>query len=291
MDGFLVIDKPAGWTSHDVVARVRRLAGQKRVGHTGTLDPDATGVLVVCLGSATRLIEYTDGYRKSYHATIAFGVETDSQDASGAVVAEQDASGITTAAIDAVLDRFRGDILQVPPMVSAVHHEGKRLYELARAGQTVERASRPVTIYSLEVSDLKAGAVARAGLFVECSAGTYIRTLCADLGSAVGVGAHLESLRRTSVGPFSDDQAVSLSALEEGGIAAHLRSATELLPGEWPVVECDPAMAEELSYGRGLPASGEGPFAAAMSGGQILAVLRRDGSVWRPAKVFAGIAR
>lgn len=287
MDGFLIIDKPAGWTSHDVVARVRRLAGQKGVGHTGTLDPDATGVLLVCLGSATRLIEYTDGYRKTYEAVIALGVETDSQDASGSVTSEHCAAAITQEDVAGVLDRFRGDILQTPPMVSAGHHEGKRLYEIARAGQTVERKARPVTVYSLVVSDFLPGVVARAQLSVECSAGTYIRTLCSDIGSALGVGGHMESLRRVSVGPFGEAGSVSLGALEESGVAQHLRAATELLPADWPIIPCDAGMAEELSHGRALPATGAGGFAAAMSGDRILAVLRRDGNQWRPAKVFA----
>jgi tRNA pseudouridine55 synthase len=286
MDGFLIVDKPAGWTSHDVVARVRRLAGQKRVGHTGTLDPDATGVLLVCLGSATRLIEYTDGYRKAYRATLALGVETDSQDASGAILATHDAGKIAVRDLESVLDRFRGSILQVPPMVSAVHHEGKRLYEIARAGGTVERNARPVTVHSLCVSGFQPGEVARADLFVECSAGTYVRTLCADIGTALGVGGHMETLRRTAVGRYTDAESITLDALAESGVAANLHPAAEFLPPEWPLIACDDGSAGELSHGRTIPASKDGAFAAALHGDRILAVLRRDGDVWRPAKVF-----
>jgi len=288
--GFLIIDKPAGWTSHDVVARVRRLAGQKRVGHTGTLDPDATGVLLVCLGHATRLIEYTEGFHKCYRATLALGVETDSQDASGAVVREADASGVTEDALRAVLPRFTGEIRQVPPMVSAVHHRGERLYEIARRGETVERTSRPVTIYRMEAADFVPGRVARATLDVECSGGTYIRTLCHDIGEALQVGGHMAVLRRTGVGPFSTPDAVSLEALAEaaaeGGFGALVRPMEALLPPEWARVTGSEDAARSILQGRAIPAEAPGAWAIFTIEGRTAAVLRREGDEWRPAKVF-----
>ncbi|HEY3414743.1 MAG TPA: tRNA pseudouridine(55) synthase TruB [Armatimonadota bacterium] len=286
MDGFLIIDKPAGWTSHDVVARVRRLAGQKRVGHTGTLDPDATGVLLVCLGAATRLIEYIDDFHKSYRATMALGVETDSEDASGVITCVRSAADITAAALNAALPAFRGEIEQIPPMVSAVHHDGKRLYELARAGVTVERKPRPVTIYRLAASDFGPGEIARATLCVECSSGTYVRTLCADIGTALGVGGHMETLRRTAVGPFTEADAIPLDSLDNANIGAVIRPAMDLVPGDWPVIECSAELETALRHGRRIPAASEADFAMALADGSLLAVLRRDGDQWQPAKVF-----
>jgi tRNA pseudouridine55 synthase len=213
--GVLNIDKPAGPTSHDVVARVRRLCGTKRVGHAGTLDPAATGVLVVLLGVATRLAEYATDLPKRYDAVIQFGLRTDSQDTTGATLSRDDASSLTEAAIEAALGSFRGEILQTPPMVSAVKVEGQRLYELARRGETVERAARPVTIYSLRLVEFHSGSNAWGRLLVECSSGTYIRTLCADLGEALGCGAAMGALRRTRIGPFQVEDALSLEALEQ----------------------------------------------------------------------------
>lgn len=290
LHGFFVIDKPAGWTSHDVVARVRRLAGQKRVGHTGTLDPDATGVLVVCLGHATRLIAFTEDFHKAYRARLALGVETDSQDASGAVTGRTDASGVTMAALQAALPRFRGDILQVPPMVSAVHHQGERLYEIARRGETVDRAARPITIYRLEASGFAPGEVARATLDVETSGGAYIRTLCHDIGRAIGVGGHMEALRRTAVGPFTLDAAVTLEALAEaaegGRLPGELRPMDALLPADWPRIAGSEVAARSILQGRAIPADAPGAWAVFQREGRTLAVLRRAEDEWRPAKVF-----
>jgi tRNA pseudouridine55 synthase len=212
-NGVLNVDKPAGPTSHDVVARVRRLAGTRRVGHAGTLDPAATGVLVVLLGVATRLAEYLTELPKRYEAMIRFGLRTDTQDTTGTVLTESDASALTAAAVEAALARFRGEILQTPPMVSAVKVEGKRLYELARRGETVERAARPVTIHELSLTEFHPGPAAWGRLVVGCSSGTYVRTLCADLGEALGVGAAMGALRRTRIGPFRVEEAVSLEAL------------------------------------------------------------------------------
>jgi tRNA pseudouridine55 synthase len=201
INGFLVVDKPASLTSHDVVAKVRRGTGIKKIGHAGTLDPMATGVLVLCLGYATRLSEYVMASTKVYHATVKFGVETDTYDADGHVTAEHDASHITREHIEATLPQFRGDILQVPPMYSAIQKNGKRLYDLARAGIEVEREPRPVTIYTLE---LLRWVWPQALVEVKCSAGTYIRSLAYDMGQALGIGAHLTNLRRVASGTLAD---------------------------------------------------------------------------------------
>ena len=208
--GYLVIDKPLGWTSHDVVARVRRIVGERRVGHAGTLDPAATGVLPVAVGLATRTIEYLAVADKSYRATIRFGVTTDSADSEGDVIAETDPSHLTLPDIEAALARFRGEISQVPPMHSAIKVDGRRLYELARKGETVEISPRFVTISTLDVVDWAAPDLS---IDVTCTKGTYIRSLARDIGEAVGTGAHLAALRRTRTGPFTLDEACSLEQL------------------------------------------------------------------------------
>jgi tRNA pseudouridine55 synthase len=233
MDGVLNINKPTGPTSHDVVAITRRATGIKRIGHTGTLDPLASGVLVVCIGNATRVIEYMSDWQKSYRAVAVLGAETDSEDITGEVISESDCSHVTREDLDAVLPRFIGHILQVPPMVSAVKHKGRRLYELARKGEVVERAPRPVEIYSLRVIDFQPGEKASFTMDVTCSGGTYIRTLCADIGKALGCGAYMSSLVRTGVGPFRVEDAVTLEQVDrcasEGRLQEILRPMDEVL--------------------------------------------------------------
>jgi tRNA pseudouridine55 synthase len=209
-DGFLVVDKPVGLTSHDVVNRVRRLAGGRKVGHTGTLDPFATGVLPIAVGEATKAIQFLDESVKEYQATLRLGVETDSYDATGTVTAEADCSGITAAALLAALEPFRGDVRQVPPMYSAIKQGGKPLYRLARQGIVVERPPRPVTIHRLEIRRLE---LPEVELFVSCSPGTYIRSLAFDIGRALGCGAHLTALRRLRSGAFALDGAWTLEAI------------------------------------------------------------------------------
>ena len=222
MDGILNINKPSGPTSHDIVARIRKATGIKRVGHAGTLDPLATGVLVVCLGNATRIVEYLMDWRKSYRANAVFGAETDTEDATGEVMRETDCSHLTREQLEAVLPRFTGEILQTPPMVSAVHHEGKRLYEIARAGKVVERAPRRIEISSLNLVDFVPGKRPSAILDVECSKGTYIRTLCADIGKALDCGGYMSALVRTAVGGFKVEDAVSLETIEQGPLGDFL---------------------------------------------------------------------
>ena len=212
MDGVLVIDKPSGPTSFDVVRQVRALLKVKKAGHTGTLDPMATGVLPICLGEATKVAGFITEGDKAYEATVRLGAETDTQDAQGKVTAEAPVPPLTTAMLEAVLAPFRGTFDQVPPMYSAVKVAGKRLYELARAGEEVERASRQVTVYELTLRDFSSN---QLKLSVRCSKGFFVRTLAYDMGRALGCGAHLEALRRTMSGPFVLAQALPLGELPE----------------------------------------------------------------------------
>ena len=209
-NGIIVIDKPAGWTSMDVCAKIRGVLHERRVGHAGTLDPMATGVLPVFVGRATRAVEFAAEGGKEYVAGLRLGVVTNTQDTSGTVLEEKPVS-VDRAALEAALAPFRGDILQIPPMYSSIKRDGKKLYELARKGQEVEREPRPVTIYGLEVVDQTGPADYL--LRVQCSKGTYVRTLCHDIGQALGCGGCMYSLRRTEAAGFSLDQAVTLDAL------------------------------------------------------------------------------
>jgi tRNA pseudouridine55 synthase len=217
MNGILVVDKPKGPTSFDVVAAVRRALKVKKAGHTGTLDPMATGVLAICLGDATRVAQvFTDG-DKAYDATVKLGVTTDTLDAEGKVLETRPVPPVTRASLEAALAPFRGPQHQTPPMYSAIKKDGKRLYELARAGEEVEREAREVTVHALTLNDFSADEVK---LSVSCSKGFFVRTLAADLGEALGCGAHLTALRRTQSGPFALAQAVPLATLVEQGTAA-----------------------------------------------------------------------
>jgi tRNA pseudouridine55 synthase len=234
-DGILIIDKPSGLTSHDVVNRVRRATKIRQVGHTGTLDPMATGVLVLCLGQATRVSEYLLGHDKAYHATIRLGLETNTYDADGEVIATNEVN-VDRAEVERALTQFVGEIQQVPPMYSALKRDGQKLYELARQGIEIERAARSVIVHSIELRDYQAP---DATIDVRCSAGTYIRSIAHDLGAALGIGGHLIDLRRTAAGPFSIDQAVSLDVFEAA--AREDRWHTQLRPidealSDWPLV-------------------------------------------------------
>lgn len=248
--GILNIDKPAGRTSHDVVAAVRRASGERRVGHAGTLDPMATGVLVVCLGSATRVIEEIQAMPKAYRARVRLGERTSSGDAEGSVIETRDASGITRDAVEAALERFKGDILQIPPMVSALKHEGRRLYDLARQGIEVERAPRPVTVSGLVLSDWEPPEFT---LEIEASKGTYVRAIADDLGEVLGVGAHLVALARTKVGSFTLDSAERLPRVVEA-----------FVEGWWPTL-LHPLDTALLAYAAMLA---DAPREAALRNGQ-----------------------
>lgn len=272
-DGVAVVDKPAGWTSHDVVARSRGLLGTRKVGHSGTLDPDATGVLVLGVGRATRLLRYLTALGKAYEAEIVLGVETTTLDAAGEVTATHDMTGTTVdAARRVVAEQLTGPILQVPPMVSALKVDGRRLHELAREGIEVEREARPVTVHRFDLEPTDDPLVLRAA--VTCSSGTYVRSLAADLGRSLGGGAHLRALRRTAVGGFGLDRAVALDALTPDHLLP-VATAVAHLPGL--VVAGDVAVA--VGHGRVLDrtelgAEGEGPWAVTDDEGVLRAVYR-----------------
>ena len=277
IDGFAIVDKPAGWTSHDVVARCRRVFGQKRVGHAGTLDPDATGVLLVGLGRATRLLRYLTALPTTYTADVVLGVETATLAASGEVVVRHDMTGVTLDAARAAAARLTGDILQVPPMVSAVKVGGKRLHELARKGEEVERQPRPVTVHRFEVEATSDPLVLR--IEVECSSGTYVRTLAADLGTALGGGAHLRDLRRTRAGSFSVEDAVPLESLTP----EHALPPMALMR-DYPAVSLTDEDADHLAHGRRPGVTREGTWAAVDGEGRLVAVCEGP----RPVVVMVG---
>jgi tRNA pseudouridine55 synthase len=288
IDGVLVCDKPAGVTSHDVVASVRRLAGQRRVGHSGTLDPPATGVLVVALGRATRLLPYLPLEPKRYEAVIAFGTETDTLDATGTVVATADAAGVDQPALERAMAGFLGPQQQVPPMVSAVKVGGERLYAKARRGETVERAPRPVTIYDLELRELTGGDQPLATVAVTCSGGTYVRSLAADLGRALGTVAHLARLRRTAVGGFGEADARSpdeLRAMADTGRLAEAVIDPAIAVAPLGVRPLSAREAAALTTGQTLSPTGrDGPVAAVGPDGHLVAVIE-DGSGRARSKV------
>jgi tRNA pseudouridine55 synthase len=249
--GVLVVDKPAGVTSFDVVGRVRRRLGVRRVGHAGTLDPDATGVLPVLIGEATKLMPYIADHDKEYRAEVRFGVRTDTQDLSGRVLSETAVVSLTHETVASAARQFVGPIRQTPPMYSAVHHEGRRLYELAREGIEVERAARDVTVHVLDVEEVRG---AGATLRVVCGKGTYVRTLVADLGDAVGVGAAVERLSRLRVGPFTLKDAVTwadLDAMPPADLQAHIAPpAFALAP--WPEIQLDTVRAHAFRHGQSV---------------------------------------
>jgi len=279
MDGVLNLLKPPGMTSHDVVAFVRRTLGEKRVGHTGTLDPGVAGVLPVCIGRATRLAEYIAGSDKAYRAEITFGVTTSTQDSFGEVLAEVEASHLTRGDVAYALTRFHGPIDQVPPMVSAVKVEGRRLYELAREGVEVERAARRVTIHKLQLLDFRPGPRPVAYVDVVCSKGTYVRTLAHDLGQHLKVGAHLSYLVRTRSGGFTLAEAATLEELAAGQ-ARLLPPAAAL--GDMPRLVISGAAAARLRHGVAPQVS------VAEQDGETVALLGADGDLLALAEARRG---
>lgn len=288
--GFLNIDKPSGLTSHDVVARLRRGLKIKKMGHAGTLDPMATGVLVICVGAATRLSEYVMHTAKTYEARIRLGITTDTYDADGVTIAEQDASHVTEADVTGALARFTGEIEQMPPMYSAIKVGGKKLYELAREGQTIERQPRRVNIESLEVVDWS---LPEFTLRVTCGAGTYIRSLAYDVGEALGVGAHLKRLTRTASGSFTLENALALdTVLESDGWQQYLISPAHALK-HIPAVHFDDAAINDLLHGRTVTGEPQQAVSLAQAygpDGQFVAIIEGDGERWHPRKVFnAGV--
>jgi tRNA pseudouridine55 synthase len=287
-DGLAVVDKPPAWTSHDVVAKARGLLGTRKVGHAGTLDPDATGVLLLGVGRVTRLMRFATALPKTYTATIVLGTETSTLDASGTVTARHDMSGVSADAVHAAAASLTGDIMQVPPMVSAVRVGGRRLHELARAGEEVERTPRPVTVHAFSVHAID-GEPLRWRAEVTCSSGTYVRTLAADLGTALGGGAHLTDLRRTAVGPFTEAEAIPLDQLDPTSLLTPAQALRWM-----PSVDADDATALDVAYGRVLPAERfgppdmPGPWRILGADGALLAVYEahRGGTV-KPSVVLA----
>ncbi|HET9844441.1 MAG TPA: tRNA pseudouridine(55) synthase TruB [Nitrospira sp.] len=249
MDGVLVVHKETGWTSHDVVAKLRHLLGATKVGHAGTLDPAATGVLPVLIGKGTRIAEYLVPWDKEYRAVLRLGETTDTQDATGTVLQRQMPGEVTRADVEEAVGRFRGEIQQTPPMYSAVKVHGVPLYRSARAGKTIARDARMVTIHELEVLAIDGSDIT---LRVVCSKGTYIRTLCADIGATLGVGGHLRTLERTRVGPLTLDRALTVDAVIArhalGRLADDLWSLDEIL-GTLPALVVDRQTAERVRHG------------------------------------------
>jgi tRNA pseudouridine55 synthase len=283
-DGFAVVDKASGMTSHDVVAQARRRFGTRKVGHAGTLDPDATGVLILGVGRATRLLQFLTGMDKSYDTEIQFGVETSTLDAAGEITATHDMGPVDPQVVRDAAATFLGDIEQIPPMVSAIKIDGRRLHELAREGKEVDRPPRPVRVdrFDVEPVDPEAG---RWRARIDCSSGTYVRTLAADLGTALGGGAHVRALRRTAVGPFTLDQA---APLDEAPIRPAAEGLSHMLQ-----VNVSEDVATSVRYGRvlqpeDLGVDGDGPWVVLDAGGAVLAVYRRHKqTLVKPVMVLA----
>ncbi|HEY1652299.1 MAG TPA: tRNA pseudouridine(55) synthase TruB [Acidimicrobiales bacterium] len=288
VNGLVVVDKEAGWTSHDVVARCRRVFGQRRVGHAGTLDPDATGVLLVGLGRVTRLLRFLTALPKTYATDIVLGTSTSTMDASGEVVETFDMAGVEAPDVARAAATLTGEIEQVPPMVSAVKVGGRRLHELARQGIEVERTPRPVTVYRFDTEPDPA----RPGVYravVECSSGTYVRVLAHDLGRALGGGAHLDHLRRTKIGSFGGADMRPLDAIGPQAVLSPAEAMRDL-----DAVRVDATIAAAIRTGLPLDrvplgAVGDGPWAMLDEEGVLLAVYEPTGTDRiKPAVVLAG---
>jgi len=288
LDGVLIVDKPEGPTSHDVVESVRRVTGQGRIGHTGTLDPAATGVLVLCLGRATKLVRFLQAGTKTYAAEMVLGVATTTQDAQGEVTATGDASGIDERSLCEALTHFQGQILQVPPMVSALKVGGERLHEKARRGEEVTREPRKVTVHDLVLDAFTPGVRAEASFLVTCSAGTYVRTIAHDVGELLGVGGSLTGLRRLANGPFTTDEAVGLDALAtEDDVRAALLTVEEAVGRALPVRPIDDAeVAGRLAQGARITAQDVDGTYGLTYGSRLLGLYRDDGGQAVPEFVW-----
>jgi tRNA pseudouridine55 synthase len=290
VSGVLVVDKPVGLTSHDVVQIIRRGTGIRRAGHTGTLDPRASGVLVVLIGPAVRLSEYVSASDKRYQATIRLGSSTDTFDAEGRITSSASVENISEERFEEILDQYVGEIEQVPPPYSAIKVGGRKAYEMAREGEEVNLEPRLIQVYSLELLEWDSP---EAVVDVFCSSGTYVRSLANDLGNALGVGAHLVGLRRTKSGRFTLRDAVPLRRLQESFIAGdwykYLIPAAEAL-AEWPMVELDGDQVELVRHGHRVPAESEakGWARGVSEQGDLVALLEIDEekSEWQPRKVF-----
>ena len=285
MHGFLCIDKPLGVTSHDVVAQIRRLSRVKRVGHAGTLDPAASGVLVVALGLATRLIEYVqDDTYKGYDAGMTFGMATDSDDATGNPIRTAPIPALTPTDIARIETTFCGDIMQVPPQVSALHVNGERMYDLVRRGEAPVLPARPVHVYDFAVTAWQSPQL----LFtVTCGKGTYIRSLARDIGELFASAAHLHALRRTQVGTFTLANSVTLAQLQSDGVAQHLQP-TQAAVADWLQITVNDSDLARIQRGMSIAASNDTHTRAIAHSttGQLIAVLEYNATQWHPRKVF-----
>ncbi len=278
VSGILLLDKPSGLSSNAALGRAKRVLGIKKAGHTGTLDPMASGLLVLCFGEATKVSGFLLDADKAYRAEATLGIATDSEDAEGEVISEQPVPGFQRADIEAVLARFRGSIEQVPPMHSALKHQGQRLYELARRGETVHRPPRPVTLHQLTLVEMD---LPRLLLDVVCSKGTYIRSLIRDIGLQLGCGAHMSALERTASGPFRLDQAIgldALSAMDRDAARALLHPADEAL-AHLPAVRLDDNASRRLLQGQRLAgvADGDAGLVRVYAESDFIGIGERDG--------------
>ncbi len=294
IDGILLIDKPAGWTSHDVVAKARRLCGQRRIGHTGTLDPMATGLLVLCLGNATRLVEYMTAHDKRYEGLIALGTATDTDDADGTVIATAAVPEMTAAGLRTLEQQFSGDLEQRPPAYSAIQQGGERAYDAARKGTPLELPSRDVVVHHLELEERSAGVL---GIRLRCGPGTYVRSIARDIGAALGCGAHLADLRRTSVGGFTIADALTLDEL--AAVAEHGELLDWMLPADEGIIDVPAALLRsehvaDIRNGVKVAAdtdvrSGQVLVRIYAPGGDFVGVgTLNDDGLLTPGKVFAG---
>jgi tRNA pseudouridine55 synthase len=292
--GVLPLDKPAGITSFDAIRQVRRILGERRVGHAGTLDPTATGLLPICVGRSTRFVDYFHAQPKTYHCVVRLGERSDTCDTEGVVVTGADASALTADRVRSELTRFNGEIDQIPPMHSAVRHEGKHLYELARAGEEVVREPRRVTIYSADLVDFRPGAVAEAEIVVVSGKGAYMRVLAAELGDALGTGGLLGWLARTSYGTLGLSSAITLEqfeAMEEPWLAL---LPPEVAVAHLPLVNLGPAQVQQIRRGQSvwLPRSilpdVAGECRMHDPTGELIGIGELNGGLLRPTKVLAG---
>lgn len=293
MDGVLNLNKPSGITSHDVIDALRRASGQREVGHAGTLDPLATGVLVCLLGRATRLTPYLQELPKAYRGTIQFGIRTNTQDAEGEVFYQKPAPHLTLEQVRAAAERFKGRIWQIPPMFSALRLEGRKLHELAREGKEVPREPRPVHIYKLEILSFQPGDYPTAEFEVECSKGTYVRTLASDIGDALGVGAYLKQLTRTAVGKFRLEDACTLEEVADAeSLQRHLIPIADAL-SHLPHWSPTPAVLERLRHGNFVQAEHPlwtpgGHVAVLDAEGKVALIARWLPPLLRPVRVIQG---
>ncbi|WP_433819867.1 tRNA pseudouridine(55) synthase TruB [Actinomadura scrupuli] len=284
--GIVIVDKPADWTSHDVVAKMRRLAGTRRVGHAGTLDPMATGVLVIGVEKATRLLGHLALTQKGYDATIRLGRSTNTDDAEGEIIASASAAAVTDEDLLAGIGRLTGEIRQVPPQVSAIKVDGKRAYKRVRAGEQVEMAARPVTVAEFTVSAIRRhGDLIDLDASITCSSGTYIRALARDLGGSLGTGGHLTALRRTRVGPYDLTMARTIEQLTEECVVLPIGEA---VAAAFPRRDVSGDEVRTVSHGGRLPAAGlgPGPVGVYAPDGTLLALVEEQGEVAKPLAVF-----